>query len=198
LSRPRPSRRARRVGRALFALVAALLAGSLGCWEQWSNDWFPQMKWQPSVQAFERTPHDDTIDPFMPPDGTVPVKGFEAPIPADDDAAANALVNPRPMSVASLDNGRQNFERFCAPCHGVSGAGDGPVSMTGPLQGPIAAVLPIAGPASIARVRSDGHIYTTIRQGRRRMPTYHRIPSDDRWDIVNWVRYLNGQKELAR
>ena len=54
------------------------------------------------------------------------------------------------------------------------------------------------GPASIARVRSDGHIYTTIRMGRRRMPTYHRIPSDDRWDIVNWVRYLNGQKELAR
>jgi mono/diheme cytochrome c family protein len=198
LSRPSRTRRSLRVGRTLFALVAALLGGSLGCWEQWSNDWFPQMKWQKAVQAFERTPHDGSVDPFMPPDDTVPVRGFEPPIPVDDDAAANALQNPRPMSVASLDNGRQNFERFCSPCHGVSGTGDGTVSMTGPLQGPIAAVLPIAGPASIARVRSDGHIYTTIRYGRRRMPNYRRIAPDDRWDIVNWIRYLDGQKGVAR
>ena len=26
------------------------------------------------------------------------------------------------------------------------------------------------------------------------MPGYQRIPSDDRWDIVNYVRYLNDQK----
>ena len=45
----------------------------------------------------------------------------------------------------------------------------------------------------IARVRSDGHIYTTIRYGRRRMPGYARIAREDRWDIVNYVRYLNGQ-----
>jgi len=175
-----------------------LLAGSLGCWEQWSNDWFPQMKWQKSIHAFERTPHDGTIDPFVPPDDTVPVSGFEPPVSVDDDAQANALQNPRPATLVSLDNGRQKFERFCSPCHGVSGLGDGPVSMTGPLQGPIAAVLPIAGPASIARVRSDGHIYTTIRYGRRRMPSYKRIQPEDRWDIVNWVRYLNGQQGAAR
>jgi len=42
-------------------------------------------------------------------------------------------------------------------------------------------------------VRSEGHIYTTIRYGRRRMPSYWRIPSQDRWDIVNYIRYLGGQ-----
>ena len=120
------------MGRALFALVVSLLAGSLGCWEQWSNDWFPQMKWQKAIQAFERTPHDDTIDPFVPPDDTVPVQGFEPPVSLDDDAQANALQNPRPMSVASLDNGRQKFERFCSPCHGVSE----------PTQKNVAAVAP--------------------------------------------------------
>jgi hypothetical protein len=66
--------------------------------------------------------------------------------------------------------------------------------MTGALQGPLAAVLPVAGPGSIAKVRGDGHIYTTIRYGRRRMPGYARIPSEDRWDIVNYIRYLNGQQ----
>jgi hypothetical protein len=42
-------------------------------------------------------------------------------------------------------------------------------------RGPFVGVLAIAGPASIAKQRSDGHIYSTIRYGRRRMPSYHRI-----------------------
>ncbi len=193
-----PSPRARKLGRMAFALVVSALSGTLGCWEQWSNDWFPQMKWQPAVQAFERTMHAGNVDPFMPPDGTVPTQGWEAPIAPDDDAAANALVNPRPMSLDSLQNGQAKFQRYCQPCHGASGRGDGLVSMTGPLQGPIAAVLPIAGPGSIARVRSDGHIYTTIRYGRRRMPNYWRIEPEDRWDIVNWLRYLDGQKGVGQ
>ena len=69
--------------------------------------------------------------------------------------------------------------------------------MTSKLRGPFGGVLAIAGPASIAKIRSDGHIYSTIRYGRRRMPAYSRIPSDDRWDIVNYVRYLNDQKGIA-
>jgi hypothetical protein len=76
--------------------------------------------------------------------------------------------------------------------------GDGPVSMTGDIAGPIAGVLPLAGPASITKVRSDGHIYATIRYGRRRMPGYQRIASEDRWDIVNYLRYLNGQKGVGQ
>ena len=79
-----------------------------------------------------------------------------------------------------------------------AGHGDGPVSMTGSLSGPLAAVLPVAGPGSIARVRSDGHIYTTIRYGRRRMPGYARIAPNDRWDIVNYIRYLNGQMSVGQ
>jgi hypothetical protein len=69
--------------------------------------------------------------------------------------------------------------------------------MTSGNRGPFAGVLAIAGPASIAKVRSDGHIFSTIRYGRRRMPSYQRIAESDRWDIVNWVRYLNGQKGVT-
>jgi hypothetical protein len=29
------------------------------------------------------------------------------------------------------------------------------------------------------------------------MPAYQRIESDDRWDIVNYIRYLNGQKGIG-
>jgi mono/diheme cytochrome c family protein len=194
------SRRARRL-RDLYLLGALTLTSSVGCWEQWSNDWFPQMKWQPAVQAFERTMHLGKVDPFLPPDGTVPV-GAPGPAPMDplNEAAQSAIPNPRPPTLASLENGRVKFETFCAPCHGASGAGDGPVSMTSPnpLKGPFPGVLAVTGPASLARIRTDGHVYSTIRYGRRRMPAYRRIPDADRWDIVNYIRYLDGQRGVTQ
>jgi hypothetical protein len=187
----------RRISRVLLALVVLLPSASLGCWEQWSNDWFPQMKRQPAVQAFEELLHRGRLEAFLPPEGTVPIDGGEAPISNQIDAAADHLVNPRPMSLESLETGRAWFGRICITCHGPQGLGDGTVSVTGGILGPFAAVLPIGGPGSIARVRSDGHIYTTIRYGRRRMPSHRRIPSQDRWDVVNYIRYLNQQRGIA-
>jgi len=188
----------RRLGHSLFTLTAFLLCGSVGCWEQWSDTWFPQMKRQKAIQAFESVDFNDQVAPFMPPEGSVPVNAGQAPITPTDEAAADLVQNPVPMSLASLENGRTLFTRYCAACHGKGGLGDGPVSMTSPQQGPFAGVLPIAGPASIAKIRSDGHIFATIRYGRRRMPSYQRIPEDGRWDIINYVRYLNGQKGVAQ
>jgi hypothetical protein len=188
---------ARRTARALAALAALLAGGALGCWEQWSNDWFPQMKRQPAVQPFEEVLHRGRLEAFLPPEGSVPIDGGEAAVSTEIETAADHLVNPRPMSLESLENGRRWFERTCITCHGPQGLADGPVSVMGEILGPFAAVLPIGGPGSIARVRSDGHIYTTSRYGRRRMPSYHWIPSSDRWDVVNYIRYLNEQKEIS-
>ena len=188
----------RRLGHSLFTLTAFLLCGSMGCWEQWSDTWFPQMKRQKAVQAFESVGFGGRVEAFAPPEGAVPVDAGVAPFTPTDEAAADALKNPRPMSLPSLENGRLLFNRYCAACHGQGGLGDGPVSMTSPQQGPFGGVLPIAGPASIAKIRSDGHIFGTIRYGRRRMPSYQRIPEESRWDVVNYVRYLNGQKGVGQ
>ena len=190
-------RTALRLSRSLIVLVALALTSMVGCWEQWSNDWFPQMKWQKAVQAFEEVTHAGQRQGFIPPEGTVPIDGGEAPVSNIIDAASDVLVNPRPANLESIENGRANYERFCSTCHGMTGLGDGPVSMTGEINGPLAGVLAVAGPTNIARIRSDGHIYTTIRYGRRRMPGYARIPSRDRWDIVNYIRYLNEQKGVG-
>ena len=185
--------------RNLYLLGAFLLTGSFGCWEQWSESWFPQMKWQKAVQPFERTEHAGKVDLFMPPEGTVPVgaPGEPAMSPTDE-ATQSALENPVPASLESLENGRLQYARFCATCHGMEGRGDGPVSMMGDLRGPFVGVLAITGPGNLSLARSDGHLYSTIRYGRRRMPSYQRIPDRDRWDIVNYIRYLNGRTEVAR
>ena len=195
---PRVHTRAGRISKSAFLGTAMLLTMSMGCWEQWSEDWFPQMKWQKATQAFETVDFNEQVTPFVTPDGVVPVNAKTAPHAPTDEAAADAIPNPRKMTLASLENGRLQYGRYCATCHGDNGMGDGPVSMTGDISGPIAGVLPLNGAASIVKVRSDGHMYATIRYGRRRMPSYQRIQSEDRWDIVNYLRYLNGQKGVGQ
>lgn len=172
--------RASRVGRAALAVLAL---AAVGCWEQLDGgEWFPQMKQQPAVQAFEENPYLDQPQGLTPPEGVVPIDGGEPPIPLDDEAAADTLANPVAADLRSLANGKEQYEIFCAPCHGQTGLADGPVARQ------FLGVLPLVG---VVRARSDGHIYTTIRYGRRRMPGYGRIPPRDRWDIVNYVRYLD-------
>jgi hypothetical protein len=183
---------------ALQAVVfAASVLASTGCWEQWSNAWWPQMKWQKAVQAFELQgrPGDPDRKPgeWMPPDGTIPV-GTPMLATRLSEAQGNALPNPHPPSLASLENGRKNFGIFCSPCHGLDGAADGPVAGPPFGKGPFVGVLPLTGPIgkTLTGAFTDGHIFWVIANGIRRMPSYRRVPAPDRWDIVNYVRYMNG------
>ena len=171
--------------------LALVTVGNTACWEQWSPTWFPQMKKQLATQAFEDTGVPGHPQGFSPPEGTVPTNGLETPATTviDDsikeataipDALADAVVNPVPADLRSLANGKKKYETFCAPCHGVMGMADGPVAKV------FLGVLPLV----VTKARTDGHIYTTIEYGRRRMPAYGRITMQERWDIVNYVRYM--------
>ena len=95
-------------------------------------------------------------------------------------------------SLASMKRGEELYNRYCIVCHGPTGAGDGTVAGAPFGKGPLIGVLPLAGPAGIARALTDGHIYTTISTGRVKMPGYRRIRPEDRWNLVNYVRELNG------
>jgi len=207
------SRREHRRADVLFGLSLVLaVAGNTACWEQWSEDWFPQMKWQKAIQAFERVQHigrdgAPQIDPFMPPDGAVSVNAEPPGVPrlkmedmneqtmAAYDAAVATFVNPtrtdpaQPAPFQSLVRGKQLWQIYCITCHGPAGMGDGPVSMSNATRsGPFAGVFPVA----TATARSDGYIYNLIRVGGDRMPSYKRIPPEDRWHLVNYVRHLQN------
>jgi mono/diheme cytochrome c family protein len=178
----------------MAAAGIAVTVLTTGCWEQWSVTWWPQMKWQKAVQAYEETDQPSAPGGFVPPEGTAAI-GY--PVKTSDltTAEADALPNPHPVSLAGLENGKKRFETFCGPCHGLKGLADGTVAGPPFGKGPFIGVLPLAGPigSQVTKNFSDGHIYTVISQGIRRMPSYKRIAPDDRWDIVNYVRYLNGQ-----
>jgi hypothetical protein len=44
----------------------------------------------------------------------------------------------------------------------------------------------------MTKSRTDGYIFGMIRNGRGLMPPYNRIEELDRWDVVNYLRALQG------
>ena len=78
---------------SILLMSAMLLSTSTGCWEQWSETWFPQMKWQKAVQAFERVEWQGRIEGFVPPEGTIPAEGITQNFDRYD-PGTDSLVNP--------------------------------------------------------------------------------------------------------
>jgi mono/diheme cytochrome c family protein len=106
------------------------------------------------------------------------------PLPGTVDSMSS-IPNPTPISAASLANGHKYFEINCAVCHGDKGMGDGPATKFG-MPG-------INLTADVTKNRTDGYIFGMIRNGRGAMPTYNRIEEMDRWDVVNYIRALQGK-----
>lgn len=173
--------------RALRALPLLLLGAC---------SWFTDFRDQPKYEPWE-TANDST--PFRAnPQFSVPLNGSPAPgllvsyrpVPqALDSVAALVGANPVPADARSLENGRKSYQINCAVCHGATGRGDGPATQYGVIP------MPITTPVTVGR--TDGYLYAMIRNGRATMPTYNRIPELERWDIVNYVRGLQGRHQVV-
>jgi mono/diheme cytochrome c family protein len=101
-----------------------------------------------------------------------------------DDVRAKQAADPPPVSRALLARGRQRYDIFCAPCHGLDGNGDGIIVKHG-FPHPPSYFEPrlMAAPAST--------FYDAITNGYGVMYSYAaRVPPRDRWAIVAYVRAL--------
>jgi mono/diheme cytochrome c family protein len=154
--------------------------------------WFTDFKTQPKFDPWESP--NDSIPMRGNPQNSVSVYGSFAPgyavsrepLPGTIDSMA-AIPNPVPPDARSLLNGRKYYSINCAVCHGDQGRGDGPIVPKG-YPG-----IPLVGAASPAPGRTDGYIWGMIRNGRGLMPAYNRIEEMERWDVVNYVRGLQGR-----
>jgi mono/diheme cytochrome c family protein len=152
-------------------------------------DWFTDFKRQPSIVTWERP---DSAGVRGSPQMSVPINGTAMPgfgvsysnLPQTIDSLST-LVNPTPPDSASLANGHKYFVINCSVCHGMAGKGDGAAVKYGVFPFPL-----VSGPAL---TRTDGYIFGMIRNGRGNMPPYNRIEEKDRWDVVNYVRGLQGK-----
>ena len=171
-----------RLGRA--TLFTALVATS-GC------EWFTDFKRQPHVVTWESW-RPDSLGVRGSPQGSVPIDGTAmaawvvsySPAIATIDSMAG-IDNPVPVTEASLAAGRKHFQINCAVCHGDNADGIGNATRFG--------FPAISLQIEAARARTDGYIFGMIRNGRGLMPPYNRIEERDRWDVVNYLRALQGR-----
>ena len=166
-------------------VMCVLLGATTGC------EWFTDFKRQPSVVTWESW-NPDSLRVRGAPQGSVPLGGtavaawqvsYTPSIAAID--SMSGLVNPVEVSQASLASGRIQYQINCAVCHGDNADGQGSATRFG-----FPAInLQIA----TTQGRTDGYIFGMIRNGRGLMPPYNRIEERDRWDIVNYLRALQGR-----
>jgi mono/diheme cytochrome c family protein len=149
-------------------LITLLILGSHGC----QSD----MAQQPSPAP--------SAGPQAPVEGTLPTHG-RFPL---DRSQLEVLYPTNPLSSTEevVEDGRQEFSTYCAPCHGPTGKGDGPVS---------AKFIPPTDLASpFIQENADGWFYGTIRNGIRLMPRYGtELSSHQSWQIVAFIRTLKKE-----
>lgn len=129
----------------------------------------------------------------VPPDHTVPV-GFTPYLYATDvDAAVKNLHNPDAgkMDPETLIVGQKMYETNCMVCHGQHG--EGGVASKSVVADKMALKPP---PLTSDKVKGwpDAHIYHVITVGQGVMGPYaSHVPQNQRWQLVNYVRFLQKQ-----
>lgn len=117
---------------------------------------------------------------------TIPLRTFADPAADEWKAPARAArkKNPIPADADSLAAGKVVYTAQCAACHGPAGKGDGPSAKDlNPKP------RNLSDPA--IQAQSDGSLFWKITEGKKPMPTFEKLISDnDRWNVINLVRTL--------
>lgn len=102
-----------------------------------------------------------------------------------------ATTFPFAVDEALMKRGRERYDIFCSPCHGLTGEGDGMVVQRGYRRPPS---------FHIDRLRQapHGHLYDVIANGFGAMPDYAaQIAVRDRWAIAAYMRALQLSQNAA-
>lgn len=180
---------AKRLLRRATLAALPLALGACG-----TGNWLSDFKQQPSVGPWQVfNPDSAETKGFRGnPSGSVSTNGTMMPawvvsygvLPNVIDSMST-LANPVPADSASLHRGRIEYQINCAPCHGRAGKGDGEATKLGMVPMPLV--------SDRAKALTDGYIWGMIRNGRGLMPSYNRIEEMSRWDVVNYIRAVQGQ-----
>lgn len=113
----------------------------------------------------------------------IDLRGAES-APWEAPARAARKKNPVPADDKSLAAGKEVYIKECASCHGEAGKGNGPAAKD--LTTP-------PGDLSSPKMtqQTDGALFWKITEGRKPMPTYEKMLSEEqRWQVINYVRTL--------
>jgi hypothetical protein len=105
---------------------------------------------------------------------------------ADDELEVpkDSTIFPLPVTKELLKRGRERFNIFCSPCHGLQGDGNGMVAVRGMKHPP-------TYHQDRLRQAPVGYFYDVISHGFGAMYDYAaQVPPRDRWAIIAYVRAL--------
>jgi len=173
-------RRLRPGAPGLLGLALAATAGGGACRTQDMVD-------QPRYEALERSAFfADRRSARMPVEGTVARGALRVDRAMFAGKTGDRLVDGFPFSIglAELRRGRERYDIYCAPCHGLLGTGDGMIVQRG-LRPPPSFLV------DRLREAPTGHFFDVITNGFGAMYSYaSRVPARDRWLIIAYVRAL--------
>jgi len=187
LAASRPAFPLRLLSRTALAILASCLLAGYGMY--WGVKLFPilppmvHMENQPRLAAQKGSAFFTDGHGMRPPVAGTVARGHMPYIVETQEAAA-AIVNPLPRTRDVLDQGRRDWNKHCAVCHGA--LGNGAPTMTGAYG-----AKPANLQAQTFRDYADGKIYHVIMAGKNAMPSYAAdLTEDERWAIVHYVRVL--------
>lgn len=169
----------RAVGLMLAVAIAIAAWPSPAMCFPWSIDMYRGPEVQPYAEAPRVTPAD-----------TIPVHGGEPPMSLEQ--ATIKMHNPLQPTPENIAKGKAQFITYCAPCHGESAQGNGPVAH-------ILAKPPKNLIAGTSKDLPDGYIYGAIRDGVLSMPSYaEEMPAEQRWQVVMYIRSMQAEAAKAK
>lgn len=156
---------------------------------------FERMLDQPYAEPFEAsTLFADGMVMRHPPEGTVH-RSQELGPPAvlyghvNEEAVVEVPVN---VDRALLERGRNRYQVFCAPCHGLRGDSRSQVAENMTLRPPPVLVEPPI------RGYPAGRVYRAIREGYGFMRSYAaELSVRDRWAVVAYIQALQLSQRVA-
>ena len=172
----------------VYLLFSILAVAATGC----RRDMFIQPKSNPLANSDFFS---DGADSRPIPPHTVSRGDLETDRAFETGMVGTNLVTTFPIKITRdvLDRGRQRYDIYCLPCHGVTGQGDGIVVKRG---------FPAPPSYDLARLREApiGHFVDVMTRGYGLMYPYAaRVTPQDRWAIAAYIRVLqlSGHARLA-
>ncbi|WP_187261772.1 c-type cytochrome [Pontibacter beigongshangensis] len=153
---------------------------------EYAPDMYDAVPLEPYTQIKTNIYNPGGLNMREPAEGTVArgKMGYTMYLSSDEaEVAGVELKNPLPYTSANLAEGKILYSRFCSPCHGESGDGQGLVGQK--FKG-----VPSYTAGRVASLPA-GHIYHVITNGRGRMrPHDTQVNPTERWKIVMFVQQL--------
>ena len=108
------------------------------------------------------------------------------------DEPNQAAPQPQTITAALVERGHQQYDIFCTPCHGLTGAGDGMIVQRG-FPHP-----PRFTDDALMKAKAQ-HFYDVMTDGKGAMYSYaDRVTPADRWAVAAYIRALQlSQKPVV-